>query len=187
MRTHWTWLTALVLAAAPAAAQQMHQGHGRERGHAGDGAAATPYAGLEARAVKALSDQQVADLRAGRGMGLAVAAELNGYPGPLHVLQLADHLALTPDQRARTQALFDRMRAEAVPLGERIVAEETALDRLFAERRITPDALAAATARIGAAQGELRATHLRYHLAMMDLLTPDQVGRYIERRGYRSP
>jgi hypothetical protein len=41
-----------------------------------------PYAGLEARAIKALSEQQIADLEAGRGMGMALAAELNGYPGP---------------------------------------------------------------------------------------------------------
>ena len=41
-----------------------------------------PYAGLEQRAVKALSEQQIADLRAGRGMGLALPAELNGYPRP---------------------------------------------------------------------------------------------------------
>jgi hypothetical protein len=49
-----------------------------------------PYAGLEGRSIKALSEQQVADLRAGRGMVLALAAELNGYPGPMHVLELAD-------------------------------------------------------------------------------------------------
>ena len=36
----------------------------------------------------------MADLRAGRGMGLALAAELNGYPGPAHVLELADKLDL---------------------------------------------------------------------------------------------
>ena len=51
-----------------------------------------PYAGLEARSIKALSDQQIADLKAGRGMGLALAAELNGHPGPMHVLELADPL-----------------------------------------------------------------------------------------------
>jgi hypothetical protein len=37
-----------------------------------------PYAGMQTRPIKALSDQQIADLRAGRGMGLALAAELNG-------------------------------------------------------------------------------------------------------------
>jgi hypothetical protein len=58
-----------------------------------------PYAGLQARPIKALSEQQVADLRAGRGMGLALAAELNGYPGPLHVLELSKELDLGQSQR----------------------------------------------------------------------------------------
>ena len=69
-----------------------------------------PYAGLQSRPIKALSDEQIADLRAGRGMGLALAAELNGYPGPSHVIELADALALQPDQRARMQQLFGRGR-----------------------------------------------------------------------------
>jgi hypothetical protein len=42
----------------------------------------TSLGGMQSRPIKALSDQQVSDLRAGRGMGLALAAELNGYPGP---------------------------------------------------------------------------------------------------------
>ena len=67
--------------------------------------AQSPYAGMQTRAIKALSDQQIADLRAGRGMGMALPAELNGYPGPAHVLELADKLELTPDQRASVQAL----------------------------------------------------------------------------------
>ncbi len=59
--------------------------------------AQTPYAGMQTRPIKALSEQQMADLSAGRGMGLALAAELNGYPGPVHVLELADKLNLSPD------------------------------------------------------------------------------------------
>src|ERR1700716_2245653 len=85
---------------------------------------ASPYAGYEQRPIKALSDQQVADLRAGRGMGLALAAELNGYPGPVHVLELAAPLELPPERRARTQALFEAMKAETVPLGERLIARK---------------------------------------------------------------
>src|SRR5437588_3273005 len=77
-----------------------------------------PYAGLEARSIKALSEQQIADLRAGRGMGLALAAELNGYPGPMHVLELAEPLGLSDQQRAKMQELFAAVKAEAVPLGE---------------------------------------------------------------------
>src|SRR5204862_6262657 len=97
------------------------------------------------RRVKALSDQQIEDLKAGRGMSLALAAELNGYPGPLHVLEFADALELSDDQRTRTQALLDAMKAATIPIGERIIADETALDRLFAERRVTLVTLAAAT------------------------------------------
>ena len=88
---------AIVAAAAPAVAQMPP---------------AQPYAGMQARSVKALSDDQVADLRAGRGMGLALAAELNGYPGPSHLLELADGLKLTDTQRAGIRQLFEAMKAE---------------------------------------------------------------------------
>jgi hypothetical protein len=76
--------------------------------------AQTPYAGMQTRSIKSLSEQQVADLRAGRGMGLALAAELNGYPGPSHVLELADKLELSAAQRATIEGLFDAMKAEAL-------------------------------------------------------------------------
>lgn len=178
-RDHLFAVAALLALASPAQAQTggHHQG-----GHTPQ---AGPYAGLEQRPIKALSDQQIADLRAGRGMALALAAELNSYPGPLHVLELADALALGPDQRARTQALHDEMKAETVLIGEKIIAEEAMLDRLFSDGSITPTELASATARIGAAQGDLRAAHLRYHLMMKGLLSPDQIRRYDEQRGYR--
>jgi hypothetical protein len=144
----------------------------------------SPYAGMQSRTVKALSDQEMADLKAGRGMGLAMAAELNGYPGPRHVLDLADQLQLTDRQRAMTQDLFQSMKAETVPIGERIFADEVLLDRLFAEHRGTPGAVSELTARIGAARGALRAAHLRYHLDMMKVLSTEQVARYMMLRGY---
>jgi hypothetical protein len=143
-----------------------------------------PYAGLAQRPVKALSDEQIVDLRAGRGMSLALAAELNGYPGPVHVLEHSDALMLTPEQNRRTRELFQAMKAEAVPLGERLIAQETALDRAFAGRTITPRKLAEAMAAIGTTQGELRATHLKYHLSQAAILTPQQLRRYAELRGY---
>jgi Spy/CpxP family protein refolding chaperone len=149
-------------------------------------APASPYAGLENRAVKALSDQQIADLRAGRGMGLALPAELNGYPGPVHVLELGDQLGLSAEQRARVQELHAAMKAETVPLGERLIEQETDLDRQFATKSVTPASLQAATAEIGATQGALRGSHLRYHLSTVELLTPEQVQRYTELRGYQA-
>src|SRR6266576_3318683 len=99
--------------------------------------AQTPYAGMQTRSIKALSEQQVADLGAGRGMGLALAAELNGYPGPSHVLELADKLELSADQRSHVQRLFDSMKAEAVPLGSRLIEQESDLDKQFANRTVT--------------------------------------------------
>ncbi len=150
----------------------------------GAAAAQSPYAGLEARPVKALSDEQIADLKAGRGMGLALAAELNGYPAPRHLLDLADQLSLTPAQRAEVQRLFDAMAAEAIPLGERLIREETELDRLFADHTVTAESLRAATQTIGGTQAALRDTHLKYHLSTLALLTPEQVERYAQLRGY---
>ena len=169
-----TALLALLLAFPSALALAQHR-------HA---PAASPSAGLEGRMVKALSDQQVADLRAGRGMGYALAAELNGYPGPSHVLELGAQLGLTGSQRSRMQALFEAMKAETIPLGERLIAQEADLDRQFSGRTVTTASLAAATAAIGATQAALRAAHLRYHLATAEVLTPEQVRRYDELRGY---
>lgn len=143
-----------------------------------------PYAGLEQRTVKSLSEQQISDLRAGRGMGLALAAELNGYPGPAHVLENATALALTVAQLEQTNVLFDAMKAEAIPLGEKLIEEETALDRLFADRKITPESLNSAMDEIASTEGRLRETHLKYHLAMMSVLTAEQVERYRTLRGY---
>jgi len=149
-------------------------------------APASPYAGWEHRPVKALSHEQIADLRAGRGMGLALPAELNGYPGPVHVLELGDQLRLTREQRTRVQELHAAMKAEAIPLGERLIEQEADLERQFAGKSVTPASLQAATVEIGATQGALRLAHLRFHLATLDVLTPDQVTQYGELRGYQA-
>lgn len=148
--------------------------------------AESPYAGMQNRPIKALSQQQVSDLKAGRGMGLALPAELNGYPGPAHVLELADKLGLSGDQKARIQSLFDSMKAEAIPLGTRLLDEEAQLDQQFASHSITAETLEAETAKIGATQAELRNAHLKYHLQTARILTPDQMRRYSVLRGYGS-
>lgn len=143
-----------------------------------------PYAGMQTREVKSLSPSQLDDLRQGRGMGLALPAELNGYPGPAHVLELADKLSLSAQQRERMQSLFSAMKAEAIPLGEALIAQETELDRQFASRSVTPVTLAAMTQTIGGTQGALRAAHLKYHLSTLETLTPEQLQQYAKLRGY---
>jgi hypothetical protein len=159
-------LAATFFATAPSLAQQQ------------------PYAGLQARPVKALSKEQIADLKAGRGMSLALPAELNGYPGPAHVVELADRLDLSVAQKAKARELFAAMKAETVPLGEQLIIQEQHLDSLFANKTVTPTSLEAASAAIGTTQGKLRGAHLKYHLAMIAELTPGQVDRYAALRGY---
>lgn len=145
---------------------------------------ATPYAGMQVRPIKALSDQQLADLKAGRGMGLALPAELNGYPGPAHVLELAQVLNLNDEQKSKVSKLFEAMHAESVVLGERLIAAESDLDRLFANKTVTDSNLSDATHKAAELQGELRVAHLKYHLATLAILTQEQVVRYREARGY---
>jgi hypothetical protein len=145
----------------------------------------SPYADMQSRAIKALSEQQVADLMAGRGMGLALAAELNGYPGPLHVLELADGIGLSDQQREQVRALYEAMKHEAITAGQKLIDIEAELDRAFRERNITAERLAELTRAVGVAQAELRAVHLRYHLTTADVLDAGQAKRYAELRGYR--
>ncbi len=168
-----------LLAAVPAAAQN----HGRH-GVSEQANPPSPYSGMETRTVKALSDEQIADLEAGRGMGLALAAELNGYPGPSHVLELAEALGLTSEQATRTRELLGQMKAETIPLGKGLIKEEAELDRLFAERTITTTRLTEMVKNIAEVQGALRTAHLRYHLDMVQLLAPGQIRRYSQLRGY---
>lgn len=147
-------------------------------------AAPSPYAGDEAREIKALSAAEVAELLAGKGMGYAKAAELNGYPGPAHVLELATELALSAAQRAGTEAIFQGMSRSAQALGAKLVDEERALDALFSSRRATPASLAAALERVAALQARLRQVHLQAHIEQTALLTPSQVAQYAALRGY---
>jgi Spy/CpxP family protein refolding chaperone len=146
---------------------------------------ASPYAGEESRAIKALSSDEVQSYLAGKGMGFAKAAELNGYPGPSHVLELADALPLTTEQRARTEALFKTMQAQASALGRELVEEERTLDRAFAGKTVSAGLLQEALLRIGVLQARIRQAHLDAHLAQLAILTPAQISRYESLRGYR--
>lgn len=142
------------------------------------------YAGMESRDIKALSAADIDGIRKGRGMSLALAAELNGYPGPLHVLELADRLALTEAQRRETQDLYQRMKSAAVAAGEQFIGAERELDRLFADRTATPGQLDQALSRVAQAQARLRGTHLQAHLDQARILTAEQVRLYRQLRGY---
>ena len=146
--------------------------------------APSPYAGQDTRAIKALAPEAVEGYLAGRGMELAKAAELNGYPGPRHLLDLADRLHLTPEQRTAIKAAHAAMAQNAQRLGRAIVAAETELDRVFASGKAQGQDVDRLTGRIGALHGELRAVHLKAHLAVRGLLNDSLVAHYNTLRGY---
>ena len=147
---------------------------------------ASPYAGQQARAIKALSGEETAALLSGQGSGFAKAAELNGYPGPAHVLELATQLGLDSTQLAATKALMAEHRQRAREIGASLVAAEGELDALFAEQRARTDSVEQATQKVALLQGRLRAEHLSTHLLETAILTPTQVEQYSRLRGYQS-
>jgi hypothetical protein len=158
----------------PVAASAQSHGH----------APVSPYAGQQGRAIKSLSDDDVAELRRGGGWGLAKAAELNGYPGPAHVLENADALGLDDAQRAAVRAIFAKMQEDAVAEGARLLALEEALEAEFAGRTVTPGSLDRRVGAIAESLGRLRRIHLAAHLSTPAAMTPAQVARYNALRGY---
>jgi Spy/CpxP family protein refolding chaperone len=173
-------LTAVGL--TPALAQ--HHGQGPGHGHQAAHGQHHQYSGTQHREIKALSAQQMEGLRGGKGMGMAMPAELNGYPGPLHVLELASQIGLSSEQHAQTKKLYAEMLEAAKAQGEQVIAAERELDALFAQKKASLDNVSSAVTIAAAAQAKLRETHLRYHLSMMNVLTPEQVAVYNRLRGY---
>lgn len=161
-------LTVLLALPAAAASQQHHSG----------------YAEGQSAQVKTLGQAEVDELLAGAGMGMARPAELNGFPGPHHVLDLADSLALSAAQRAAVEDVFRRMQERATALGRQVVEGEGALDALFASGTVAEDALAERVKAVDALRSELRLVHLRAHLETKALLTLHQVHTYDRLRGY---
>ena len=144
----------------------------------------SPYAGEERRAIKSLSEADIAALENGDGMGFAKLAELNSYPGPRHVLDLAAELDLSAAQLQETEALYEAMREDAVATGLQLSDAEAALDRACADRSVEPETLQRALTTIGLLRARLRYVHLEAHLRQSDVLTDAQVARYDELRGY---
>jgi Spy/CpxP family protein refolding chaperone len=176
---------ATVVFCTSASAQHNPAGH---NGHAGHGATQPPsasYAGQQTRTVTSLSDDELTGLPAGKGLGLAKPAELNGFPGPMHVLELADKLALTSEQRSAVQAIFERMSVRAKAAGAAYIDAERMVDDVFRSSG-KPDALVAANAISGAeaVRSELRMAHLSAHLETTPILTPQQRAIYAKLRGY---
>lgn len=142
------------------------------------------YLGQEKRAIKSLSEDDIQQLRTGKGWGLAKAAELNGMPGPSHILQMKDKISLSKEQTVAIQALFDDMQSKAIPLGNELIKLERKLNDSFANRTITNKLLDQQLEGIYQVTKKLRYVHLVAHLAAQNILTPQQIDKYNQLRGY---
>jgi Spy/CpxP family protein refolding chaperone len=151
-------------------------------GSAGIAEEVSTHAGHATQEIKSLSAAQIQGYLEGQGMGLAKAAELNGYPGPAHVLELADQLQLTHQQRAKAEHLKRSMKA-AARLGHWLVDAERRLNLLFAKGEADDDKITVLARRIGALEAEIRLVHLRAHIEMRRVLTADQIKKYYQDRG----
>ncbi len=144
----------------------------------------SPYVDETSREIKALSEEQINGFLEGEGMGFAKPAELNGFPGPRHVLNLADELELSDGQSERVQSTFTTMNGAARDLGAQIVEAERMLNALFVDGTVTGDNMTSLLESIGELTSKVRLTHLEAHLAMMEILTDTQVTKYNTLRGY---
>ena len=142
------------------------------------------YAGQDRRTIKSLSRNDIAELRRGGGWGFAKAAELNGFPGPLHLLELKDRIGLTSKQVAGITKIYNEMREVAVKLGQEFIAQEQELDRKFQDGSLDATKLDSLLQRIANVRARLRSVHLSAHLKVRPLISVSQVETYNKLRGY---
>jgi len=144
----------------------------------------SPYVPLVHSPIRGLTPEQIDAYATGKGASMALPAELNGYPGPAHVLELAEPLELTAQQREAMELLRDEMRASAVARGEELLALHKALDDGFRNGTLDEASLGRLLEDIARADARLRFVHLRTHFDAAELLTPHQRALYVEMRGY---
>jgi len=142
------------------------------------------YAGQENREIKSLSASDIEELRRGGGWGLAKAAELNGVPGPAHLLQMKDAINLSDAQVLAIADIHARMKARAMAEGARLIQLERRLERHFRQGTITDQILRDSLSAIEGVRKQLRYTHLATHLKTPDILSAAQVETYNRLRGY---
>ena len=144
------------------------------------------YAGEEKREIKSLSETDIEELKNGKGWGLAKAAELNGLPGPAHLLEMKKEIDLNAEQVRAIENIYKRMKREAIPLGHELIELERELNNHFANRTITNELLHQLLMKIAQVHRQLRYVHLSAHLKTPDILRSEQITLYNKLRGYSS-
>jgi len=144
------------------------------------------YIGQEKREIKSLSSRDIDELRAGDGWGLAKAVELNGLPGPKHILEMRQEIGLTSEQENQIKQIYKQMKKQAVGLGNELIELERKLNHDFANGTIDENKLKDLLDRIADTYKELRFVHLSAHLITPNILSPSQLKDYNKLRGYTS-
>ena len=147
---------------------------------------ATNYAGQQLRDIKSLSQADIEDLQNGRGWGLAKPAELNGLPGPVHLLEYKSELQLSESQIKAITAIYETMNNQAKQLGRQYIDQERVLEQYLIEPDISEERLHAQILSNAKLHGELRYAHLRAHLQTPAILNAAQIEKYNMLRGYGS-
>ena len=151
-----------------------------------DNAKHSKYSGQETRAIKSLSQEDIVELERGGGWGMALVAELNGIPGPVHLLELKNEIGLTNDQLNEIQTLHDEMKKQAIEAGNQLIALERELEERFQSKLPTDSELKTMLHEIGKTRAQLRFIHLSTHLKTPHILSRQQIQTYNKMRGYSS-
>ena len=122
------------------------------------------------------------NLQQGRGMGMARAAETNGYPGPKHVLEHSEALELTDDQLERSREIMTRVKTRAPELGNQVVDAEKRLEAMFTEGSVDAAKMDSVLTEIAELRAQLRSLHLTAHLDQAAVLNETQLDKYKELR-----
>ena len=146
----------------------------------------SPYATQLDSPIRGLTTLEVNDLLNGRGAGYARMAELNGYPGPRHILDLNRELKLSSNQILQIETVFKQMQTDAKGVGQQIVNLEKQLSTAFASDKINETEMQTNIEELGKLYSQFRAIHLMAHLQIKPLLKPEQIDDYNKLRGYSS-
>jgi Spy/CpxP family protein refolding chaperone len=172
-----------LLVCSPAMAFSQHQPAGSSD-QSTTSSVQSPYAGQQDRAITSLSESDQRAIEAGQGWGLAKPAELNGVPGPSHLLELGQQIGLSTAQERKLRQLFAEMKAQAIVLGHQYIKAERDLDAYFRSGRFSDAVLRQKVDAAAEALANLRYLHLSFHHRTLDVVTPEQVKQYNVLRGY---
>ena len=144
----------------------------------------SPWAGEQTREIKSLTVRELTGIPKGHGVGMALPAELNSYPGPRHVLDLSEELNLIPEQKEQIESFYQEMSRQAIPLGQQFIEIERKIDEKFVDKSITSEELSQLLKNSSEIKWQLRNIHLQAHLKTSDVLSSEQITLYNQLRGY---